>query len=52
MDFAVERHKQLKQQEEEEKQRILDSKLKPKGPLLLKESSEEKADTKWLVLKV
>lgn len=36
VDFAVERHKMLKKQEEETKKKILDSKLKPKGMLLLK----------------
>ncbi|KAI4479387.1 hypothetical protein M0804_011172 [Polistes exclamans] len=36
IDYAVERHKRLQQEKEEERQRILDSKLKPKGDLLLK----------------
>jgi hypothetical protein len=35
MDFAVERNKQLKKQKEEKRKEILDSKLKPKGHLLL-----------------
>ncbi|XP_069691893.1 large ribosomal subunit protein mL52 isoform X2 [Periplaneta americana] len=36
MDFAVERHNKLMQEEKEERQRLLDSKLKRKGHLLLK----------------
>lgn len=36
IDFAVERHKQMKLQEEERKQNILNKKLKPKGMALLK----------------
>ncbi|XP_043500224.1 39S ribosomal protein L52, mitochondrial [Polistes fuscatus] len=36
IDYAVERHKRLQQEKEEERQKILDSKLKPKGDLLLK----------------
>jgi hypothetical protein len=36
IDFAVERHKALVQEKEEERQRKLDSKLKPKGYRLLK----------------
>ncbi|PNF16505.1 39S ribosomal protein L52, mitochondrial, partial [Cryptotermes secundus] len=35
IDFAVERHKALEQEKEEERQRKLDSKLKRKGHLLL-----------------
>lgn len=36
IDFAVERHKALLQEKEEERQRKLDSKLKPKGHHVLK----------------
>jgi hypothetical protein len=36
MDFAMERYKALMKEKEEERQRKLDSKLKPKGHLLLK----------------
>lgn len=36
IDFAVERHKALVQEKKEERQRKLDSKLRPKGHLLLK----------------
>ena len=35
MDFAVERNKQLKKLDEGKRKDILDSKLKPKGHLLL-----------------
>ncbi|KAL0102355.1 hypothetical protein PUN28_018700 [Cardiocondyla obscurior] len=35
IDFAVERHAKLKEQEKQERQQILDSKLKPKGDVLL-----------------
>ncbi|XP_015189020.1 PREDICTED: 39S ribosomal protein L52, mitochondrial [Polistes dominula] len=36
IDYAVERHKRLQQEKEEEQQQILANKLKPKGNLLLK----------------
>lgn len=36
MDYAVERHAKLQKENELRKQQILDSKLKPKGNLLLK----------------
>jgi hypothetical protein len=36
IDFAVDRHKALEQEKEQERQRKLDSKLKRKGHLLLK----------------
>ncbi|RZC37732.1 deoxynucleoside kinase-like [Asbolus verrucosus] len=36
VDFAVERHKQLQQEEQRRRQEILDNKLKPKGIELLK----------------
>nr|CAI5823841.1 unnamed protein product [Callosobruchus analis] len=36
IDYAVDRHKQLQQEEEKRKQAILDKKLKPKGLALLK----------------
>ena len=35
MDFAVERHAQIQKQKEIQRKEILDSKLKPKGHLLL-----------------
>lgn len=35
IDFAVDRHKAMREQEEEERRRKLDSKLKRKGHLLL-----------------
>lgn len=36
IDFAIERHTQMKLDEENKKQQIIDSKLKPKGMALLK----------------
>lgn len=36
VDFAIERHKKLQQEEEDKRQHILQSKLKPKGLKLLK----------------
>jgi len=36
IDYAIERHKKLKDEEANAKQKIIDSKLKPKGNLLLK----------------
>ena len=40
VDFAVERHSKLLAEAEEEKQKILNSKLKPKGELLLKQKQD------------
>lgn len=36
IDFAIERHQRMLQEEKEKVQNIYDSKLKPKGHLLLK----------------
>lgn len=41
LDFAKDRHRSIQEKEAAEKQAILDSKLKPKGHLLLKQ--------KWFV---
>jgi hypothetical protein len=35
VDYAVERHTQLQEKKKQERQQILDNKLKPKGNLLL-----------------
>lgn len=35
IDFAVERHANMQEEEKQRRQKILDSKLKPKGDLLL-----------------
>jgi len=35
IDYAVERHARLQEKEKEERQKILNNKLKPKGNLLL-----------------
>ncbi|CAG2062818.1 unnamed protein product [Timema podura] len=40
MDFAVERHNRLQKEEEQNRQRILDSKLKPKGKQWLETGSK------------
>nr|CAD7263228.1 unnamed protein product [Timema shepardi] len=40
MDFAVERHNRLQKEEEHNRQRILDSKLKPKGKQWLETGSK------------
>ncbi|XP_011879513.1 PREDICTED: 39S ribosomal protein L52, mitochondrial [Vollenhovia emeryi] len=40
IDHAVERHHRLKEKEKQERQQILDNKLKPKGDLLLKKQSD------------
>ncbi|XP_044754471.1 39S ribosomal protein L52, mitochondrial [Coccinella septempunctata] len=40
VDFAVERHKELKKAEEQQRMKILSSKLKPKGSALLKAKNE------------
>ncbi|KAB0791487.1 hypothetical protein PPYR_03287 [Photinus pyralis] len=40
IDFAVERHEQLKMDEEDRKRKILANKLKPKGVLLLRKGSK------------
>jgi large subunit ribosomal protein L52 len=36
IDYAIKRHKEIKEKEIQDTQNILDSKLKPKGHLLLK----------------
>lgn len=40
MDFAVERHSRKIREEAEKRQAILDSKLKPKGHLLLQKEKK------------
>lgn len=35
MDFAVERHARMQEKKKEERQEVLNNKLKPKGDLLL-----------------
>lgn len=42
VDFAVERHRKLKQAEERYRQRIMNSKLKPKGAALLNAKNEQR----------
>ncbi|XP_032681316.1 39S ribosomal protein L52, mitochondrial [Odontomachus brunneus] len=41
IDFAVERHAKMQEEEDQRRQQILDSKLKPKGDLLLQKQVEE-----------
>jgi len=41
VDYAVERHARLQEQKKQERQQILDNKLKPKGDLLLQKQADE-----------
>ncbi|XP_026825535.1 39S ribosomal protein L52, mitochondrial [Ooceraea biroi] len=45
IDYAVDRHARQQEEEKRERQRILDSKLKPKGDLLLQESKVKKSSS-------
>lgn len=36
IDYAINRHKRMQEEDKAEKQRIMDNKLKPKGHLLIK----------------
>jgi len=40
IDYAVERHAKLQEKEKQERQQILDNKLKPKGDLLLQKQAD------------
>lgn len=41
IDYAVERHAKLQEKTEQERQRILNNKLKPKGDLLLQKQADK-----------
>jgi len=41
VDYAVERHARLEEEKKQERQQILDNKLKPKGNLLLEANSKQ-----------
>jgi large subunit ribosomal protein L52 len=41
LDFAIERHDKLKVEKEQTRKKILESKLKPKGHLLLKNKKQK-----------